>query len=141
MQKQATMAGRRVAVLSIAGLLVVAGCSSGTTTGGSGSSLRCYQKASRPDGSDPDCVAKNLPRKLDCDTFFADAYSPWQRGSNENCNGLVRDFAPRNRDFSKLSHQFVAAAANNLNHRPRKCLGFRTPHEVLFGLSPVGFRT
>lgn len=84
---------------------------------------------------------EQIERKLDCHTFFADAYSPWQRGSNENCNGLVRDFAPRNRDFSKLSHQFVAAAADNLNHRPRKCLGFRTPHEVLFGLSPVGFRT
>lgn len=84
---------------------------------------------------------EQMERKLDCKTYFADAYSPWQRGSNENCNGLVRDFAPRTRDFSKLSHQFVAAAADNLNHRPRKCLGFLTSHEVLFGISPVGFRT
>lgn len=84
---------------------------------------------------------EQIEHKLDCATFFADAYSPWQRGSNENCNGLVRDFAPRTRDFSKLSHQFIAAATSNLNHRPRKCLGFRTPHEVLFGVSPVAFRT
>jgi IS30 family transposase len=84
---------------------------------------------------------RRIEHSLECRTFFADPYSPWQRGTNENTNGLLRDFVSRRDRVSELSHQFLAAVAHKLNHRPRKCLGFRTPHEVLFGISPVGFRT
>ena len=84
---------------------------------------------------------ERIEQRLDCKTFFADPHSPWQRGSNENTNGLVRDYAPKGCQISALSYQYLAARVHQLNHRPRKCLGFRTPHEVLFGLSPVGFRT
>lgn len=84
---------------------------------------------------------RHIEQRLDCQTFFADPYSPWQRGSNENTNGLIRDYVSRRDRVSELSHQYLAAVANKLNHRPRKCLGFRTPHEVLFGISPVGSRT
>ena len=84
---------------------------------------------------------ERIEQRLDCQTFFADPHSPWQRGSNENTNGLVRDYVPKRASISTLSHQYLTAAVHQLNHRPRKCLGFRTPHEVLFGLSPVGFRT
>ena len=84
---------------------------------------------------------ERIEQHLHCRTFFADPHSPWQRGSNENTNGLVRDYVPKRARISTLSHQYLTAAVHQLNHRPRKCLGFRTPHEVLFGLSPVGFRT
>ena len=84
---------------------------------------------------------EHMERRLHCKTFFADPHSPWQRGSNENTNGLVRDYVPKRTKISTLPHQYLTAAVHELNHRPRKCLGFRTPYEVLFGLSPVGFRT
>ncbi len=84
---------------------------------------------------------EHIEQRLHCHTFFADPHSPWQRGSNENTNGLVRDYVPKRTKISSLSHQFLAAAVRQLNHRPRKCLGFLTPHEVLFALSPVAFRT
>ena len=84
---------------------------------------------------------EHMERRLHCKTFFADQHSPWQRGSNGNTHGLVHDYVPKRTKISKLSHQYLTAAVYELNHRPRKCLGFRTPYEVLFGLSPVGFRT
>lgn len=83
----------------------------------------------------------HIEKHLHCATYFADPHSPWQRGTNENTNGLVRDYVPKLTKISQLSYQFIAAIVNWLNHRPRKCLGFRTPHEVLFGITPVAFRT
>ena len=60
----------------------------------------------------------------------ADPYSSWQRGTNENTNGLVRQYFPKKTDFSLLSDHDVQHVADRLNNRPRKCLGFRTPIEV-----------
>jgi IS30 family transposase len=61
--------------------------------------------------------------------YFADAYSAWQRGTNENTNGLLRYYFPKGTDFRRVSDVKPAKAAANLNNRPRKCLGYRTPHE------------
>lgn len=74
---------------------------------------------------------KNLGARLGFKTFFANPYSSWERGTNENTNGLIRQYLPRNVDLSKLSYQRVARIAAKLNNRPRKCLGYRTPAEVL----------
>lgn len=62
--------------------------------------------------------------------FFADAYAAWQRGTNENTNGLLRYYFPKGTDFRRISDAKLAKAIERLNHRPRKCLGYRTPHEV-----------
>jgi IS30 family transposase len=62
--------------------------------------------------------------------FFCDAHSPWQRGSNENANGLIREFLPKGMDLSDVSHQELTAIEHALNHRPRKILGFQSPYEV-----------
>lgn len=75
---------------------------------------------------------KGLEELLGVAVFFADPYSPWQRGSCENTNGLLREFFPKTMDLTTVSHQRVAAVVDKLNNRPRKCLGYRTPHEVLF---------
>lgn len=62
--------------------------------------------------------------------YFADPYSAWQRGANENMNGLLRRYFPKGSDFRSVTQKTLAAAVKKLNHRPRKCLGYRTPHEV-----------
>lgn len=75
---------------------------------------------------------QTIANRLDADFFFADPYSSWQRGTNENTNGLVRQYFPKKTDFSSLSHDDIQFVNDRLNNRPRKCLGFRTPNEVLF---------
>ncbi|MGH3850961.1 MAG: IS30 family transposase [Pseudonocardiaceae bacterium] len=63
--------------------------------------------------------------------FFADPYASWQRGLNENHNGLVRQYIPKKRSLLCVSPEEIAQIAHRLNHRPRKSLGYCTPHEVL----------
>ena len=63
--------------------------------------------------------------------YFAEPYCSWQRGTNENTNGLVREFLPKGTDLTAYSHHEVAAIESSLNDRPRKRLGYLTPHEVL----------
>lgn len=62
--------------------------------------------------------------------YFADPYSAWQRGTNENTNGLLRRYFPKGLDFRTVTEETLAEAVKKLNHRPRKCLNYRTPHEV-----------
>lgn len=63
--------------------------------------------------------------------FFCDPYSPWQRGSNENTNGLIRDFFPKGTDFAQVTDQQIAEAQHLLNIRPRQTLNWATPTETL----------
>lgn len=66
-----------------------------------------------------------------CAIFFCDPHSPWQRGSNENLNGLIRDFYPKGTNFNLVSDQDIALMQDLLNDRPRQTLGFYTPREKL----------
>ena len=62
--------------------------------------------------------------------YFADPFASWQRGTNENFNGLLRQYIPKDRPLSTVTQEELKMIENKLNHRPRKRLGFRTPHEV-----------
>lgn len=67
--------------------------------------------------------------------YFAHPYCSWERGLNENHNGLLRQFFPKKTNFLKVRQHEVDDALYLLNHRPRKCLSYRTPHEVFFDLT------
>jgi IS30 family transposase len=72
-----------------------------------------------------------------CQVFFCDPHSPWQRGTNENTNGLIRDFYAKGTDFTQISDEHTARTAQLLNIRPRKTLAWDTPAERLQALLDV----
>jgi IS30 family transposase len=73
---------------------------------------------------------KELTAVTGVTVYFADPHSPWQRGSNENTNGLLREYLPKGTDLSGLTQEELDAIAWKLNTRPRKLHGFRSPIEV-----------
>ena len=73
---------------------------------------------------------KIFTEKTKIQVYFAHPSSPWERGTSENTNSLIRDFFPRGTDFSKISAQQLKKIENMLNDRPRKVLNFYTPREV-----------
>ncbi len=74
---------------------------------------------------------KELEDQLDCDVYFADPYCAWQKGSNENTNGLLREFYPKGMDLSLTTNDELKNILRLMNNRPRKCLGYKTPLEVM----------
>lgn len=70
---------------------------------------------------------------LKCDFYFAHPYSSYERGTNENTNGLIRQYFPKDRDFRTITDKEIIHATKRLNNRPRKRLGYKTPNEVFFG--------
>jgi IS30 family transposase len=73
---------------------------------------------------------ERIAKKIDTKFYFAHPYSSWERGANENMNGLIRQFFPKKMRFESITDKDVKFAMNSLNHRPRKCLNYKTPHEV-----------
>jgi len=83
--------------------------------------------------ADHERIAHDLRTKI----YFAHPYSSWERGSNENMNGLVRQYFPKKRSFVTITQQEIDFVMDRLNNRPRKCLGFKTPNQVFFNHSPA----
>ena len=77
-----------------------------------------------------------ISKELHCNGYFAHPYHSWERGLNENTNGLIRQFFPKGKDLSEVTDSSVQAVMNKLNNRPRKCLGFKTPNQVFLGINP-----
>jgi IS30 family transposase len=87
-----------------------------------------FRTATADRGKEFACYA-NLEATHGVQIYFADPYSSWQRGSNENANGLLREFFPKGTDFAQVSDGALELSLDLINHRPRKCLGWKTAHE------------
>ncbi len=70
-----------------------------------------------------------ISRELDIQFYFARPYHSWERGANENLNGLVRQYIPKGTDFSNMTDEMLSEIEWKLNNRPRKSLGYKTPLE------------
>lgn len=88
-----------------------------TITADNGSEFHCY---------------KQLEARLGTEVYFATPHHAWERGTNENTNGLLRQYLPRGTSFEKVSQTDCAKIAEKLNNRPRRRLGFKTPNEVYY---------
>ena len=75
---------------------------------------------------------EGMASDLDACIYFAHPYASWERGLNENTNGLIRQYFPKHRDLTTVTKREIEKAMDKLNHRPRKSLGFLTPFEVFF---------
>ena len=78
---------------------------------------------------------EHISHDLKAEGFFAHPYHSWERGLNENTNGLIRQYIPKGKDIDDLSDQQVAEIIEKINKRPRKCLGFKTPNQLFLGLN------
>ena len=74
---------------------------------------------------------KELEAKTGLTVYFADPYAAWQRGTNENTNGILRHYYPKGFDFTTISDEDLEQVVKKINNRPRKCLDYRTPAEVM----------
>jgi IS30 family transposase len=83
---------------------------------------------------------EKMANVIDCDTFFAKPYHSWERGQNENANGLLRQFFPKKMKLNNVTVQQVVAAVDNLNSRPRKCLKYKTPYEAFHALTGLNVK-
>ncbi len=75
---------------------------------------------------------ERIDQALGSTSYFADPYSSWQRGTNENTNGLIRQYVPKKRMLSTVSNQEIRTIMNRLNNRPRKRLGFISPNQAIY---------
>ena len=74
---------------------------------------------------------QKISEALGIDFYFAHPYSSWEKGTNENTNGLIRQYFPKGTDFSSISQAMLGKVETELNHRSRKCLNYQTPYEVM----------
>ena len=77
---------------------------------------------------------EKMAAELKADIYFANPYHSWERGLSENSNGPLRQYFPKGMELTDLTEEQVQETVERINHRPRKVLGFRTPHEVFFGM-------
>ncbi len=82
------------------------------------------------------CGPIELERRLDLPIYFAHPYHSGERGTNENTNGLLRQYLPKSTDLTQVAPEQLRAIVHALNRRPRKCLGFASPFEVFLAQPP-----
>ena len=88
-----------------------------TITGDNGKEFACHE---------------TITENLESSFYFSHPYSSWERGLNENTNGLIRQYIPKGSDLMPVTDDYLQMIMNRLNRRPRKCLGYKTPEEIFF---------
>jgi len=83
---------------------------------------------------------EKIAQSLECDTYFAKPYHSWERGQNENANGLLRQYFPKEIELVDVTIKQVFSAVDKLNSRPKKCLDFKTPYEVFEELTGIDIK-
>ena len=78
---------------------------------------------------------RELEQNLNTEVYFAEPHKPWQRGTNENTNDILRFFFPKGYNFHSLDDEILQNIILSINLRPRKCLGWRSPFEEFFGVA------
>jgi IS30 family transposase len=79
---------------------------------------------------------ETIAKQLNARFFFAHPFASWERGLNENTNGLIRQYFPKKTDFTTITKEQIRFVMERLNNRPRKCLGFKTPNQIFAGIKP-----
>ena len=98
--------------------------------------LAAWVKTLTYDNGKEFALHEDIAEVLEAKGYFAHPYHSWERGLNENTNGLIRQYVPKGASMDDLTQIEVDSIMDSLNNRPRKCLGFRTPNLVLFGIDP-----
>lgn len=99
-----------------------------------------YRKTLTRDRGSENIKYEKLSKELGMQIFFAHPYSSWERGSNENLNGLIRRYLPKKTDFKQVTDADIQKIEYLLNSRPRKRLGWKTPYEVFYRLTGVALQ-
>jgi IS30 family transposase len=73
---------------------------------------------------------RHIEKEVKCKVYYCETHSPWQKGSNENMNGRLRWYLPRETEIAKMTQAELDKLAAKMNRCPRKCLGYKTPNEV-----------
>jgi transposase, IS30 family len=84
---------------------------------------------------------EEISKALNCDVYFAKPYHSWERGQNENANGLLRQYFPKSMELIDVTKKQVLDAIHKLNSRPRKCLEHKIPYEVFEELAGIKQKT
>ncbi|VAW86690.1 Mobile element protein [hydrothermal vent metagenome] len=103
--------------------------------------LRRFVKTLTFDNGKEFAYHEEVAKALGCDTYFAKPYHSWERGQNENANGLLRQYFPKSMELIDVTKKQVFDAVHKLNSRPRKCLGYKTPYEVFEELTGINQKT
>lgn len=99
-----------------------------------------YRKTLTRDRGSENLGHKELEKEIGIKCYFAHAYHSWERGANENLNGLIRRFLPKGTDFSTVSEAQIRNIEYLINSRPRKRLGWKTPYEVFYKMTGVALK-
>ncbi|WP_372403020.1 IS30 family transposase [Acinetobacter piscicola] len=94
--------------------------------------IKAHLKTITADNGKEFSLHEYAAQELDIDWYFADPYSAWQRGTNENTNGLIRQYIRKGSDLNDYTDAYIVEITQRLNHRPRKRLGFKSPSQVLW---------
>lgn len=95
------------------------------------------RKTITPDRGPEFAQYNNFSKLSGLDCYFADPWSPWQRGTNENTNGLIREYLQKRTDMTPVSNDYIESVIHKLNNRPRKCFGWKTPNEIIYDTSSI----